>query len=74
MHHTGGFISGPYINIWVGKTEVSAVSSWHHICVLCVAPLNCLEHVLSQATYAVYLNTISLTLLETLKASKLSYQ
>ena len=57
MPLTKGFMSGPYINILVDKTEVPDVFSWHHIRVVLVAPLNSFEHVI---------------LLETLKASKLT--
>ena len=39
MPLTNGFISGPYPNIWVGKAEVSDVSSCHHSRVAHVAPL-----------------------------------
>ena len=39
-----GLISGPYTNIWVGKTEV------RHIRVVHVAPMNSLEHVSNQTT------------------------
>ena len=48
MPLTNGFISGPYINIWVGKTEVSDVSSRRHIRFVHVAPLNSHEHVHNQ--------------------------
>ena len=53
MSLANGFISGPYTNICVGKTEVSDVSSGHHIYVVRVAPLNFLEHKPNQTTYAV---------------------
>ena len=45
-----GFISGPYSNIWVGKAEVSDVSSCYHSRVAHVAPLNTPEHVPNQTT------------------------
>ena len=51
MPLTNGFISGPYTNIWVGKTEAPDVSSWRHIRVVHVAPLNSLEHVPNQTTH-----------------------
>ena len=51
MLRTDGFISRPYINIWVGKTEAHNVSSLQHIRVAHVAPLNSLEHVPNQITH-----------------------
>ena len=45
MPLTNGFISGPYINVWVGKTKVCDVSSSHHIRVAHVAPLNSFKYV-----------------------------
>ena len=48
---TNGFISEPYSNIWVGKAEVSDVSSCHHSRVAHVAPLNTPEHEPNQTTY-----------------------
>ena len=55
MPLTNDFISGPYTNIRVGKTETEDpdVSSRHHIRVVHVAPLNSLEHVPNQKTYTV---------------------
>ena len=50
MRLTNGFISGPYANIWVGKTEFPGVSSLRHILVVYVAPLNSLEHVPNEIT------------------------
>ena len=48
-----GFISGPHTNIWEGKREVLEVSSWLHICVAHVAPLNSPEHVPNQTTLTI---------------------
>ena len=42
---TNGFISGPYTNMWVGKTEVADTFSSRHVCVVRGAPLESLEHV-----------------------------
>ena len=53
MPLTNRFISGPYTNIGVRKTEVSDVSSWHHIRAVYVLPLNSLEHIPNQAKYVV---------------------
>ena len=53
MSLTNGFISGPNLNLWVGKTEVPDVFSSRHICVAHVSPLESLEHVPNQTTYAV---------------------
>ena len=47
---TNGFISGPYINIWVGKTEVPDGCFRRHIRVVHVASLNSHEHVPNQKT------------------------
>ena len=43
-----GFISGPHT-----KREVLEVSSWRHICVVHVAPLNSFEHVPNQTTLTI---------------------
>ena len=42
---TNGFISGPYANMCVGKTEVADAFSSRHVRVVRVAPLESLEHV-----------------------------
>ena len=52
MPLTNGFISGPYSNIWIGKTEVPDISSCRHILVR-MAPLDYLEHVPIEITYTV---------------------
>ena len=50
---TNGFISGPYTNMCVGKTEVADAFSSRHVRVVRVAPLESLEHVPNYTTYTV---------------------
>ena len=45
------FISGPYTNIWVDKTEVLDVFSWRYVRVVHVPPLKSFANVPNKTRY-----------------------